>query len=93
MKRLPSVKSLMKHLLLTKEQAQEFRRIAKTESELEESGLNYVDSVSEWSFGVEYFEHKRHKVAYCNAGDTYRITLLKVNGAYRIGCWGDIAEK
>lgn len=30
---------------------------------------------------------------YCNAGDTYTVTILKVNGRFRIGTWGDIVER
>lgn len=36
--------------------------------------------------GAEYCE-------YLNAGDTYTVTLLRVRGRYRVGCWGDVAEK
>lgn len=30
---------------------------------------------------------------YVNLGDTYDTTLLKVNGRYRIGSWGDVVEQ
>jgi hypothetical protein len=29
---------------------------------------------------------------YVNRGDTYATTLMKVNGVYRVGCWGDVVE-
>ena len=43
--------------------------------------------------GVEYFETKKGGCMYLNAGDTYALTLVRFNGAYRVKCWGDIAEK
>lgn len=30
---------------------------------------------------------------YLNAGDSYATTLLRVRGVYRVGCWGDVAER
>ena len=32
-------------------------------------------------------------IGYCNAGDTYAPTLLRVDGAYRVGDWGSIVER
>jgi len=32
-------------------------------------------------------------IRYINMGDTYDTTVLKVNGQYRIGNWGDIVER
>ena len=44
--------------------------------------------------GVESFQTRRGAwVSYLNAGDTYSTTLLYYNGSYRVGCWGDIAER
>ena len=43
--------------------------------------------------GVEYFETKKGGCMYLNSGDTYALTLVRFNGAYRVKCWGDIAEK
>jgi hypothetical protein len=44
--------------------------------------------------GVESFQTRRGGwVSYLNAGDTYATTLLYHNGTYRVGCWGDIAER
>lgn len=44
--------------------------------------------------GVESFQTRRGAwVSYLNAGDTYSTTLLYHNGTYRVGCWGDIAER
>jgi len=44
-------------------------------------------------YGVEGFDTKRGECLYLNAGDTYTPTLVRFNGAYRIACWGDIAER
>lgn len=44
--------------------------------------------------GVEYFETKKGGgCLYLNAGDIYTLTLVRFKGAYRVTCWGDIAEK
>lgn len=43
--------------------------------------------------GVEVFATKKGLCMYLNAGDTYTPTLVRFMGAYRITCWGDIAEK
>ncbi len=32
-------------------------------------------------------------IVYCNAGDTYATTILKVSGKFRVGCWGDLVER
>jgi hypothetical protein len=49
------------------------------------------------TFGVEHIPAGRGRrspaVLYCNAGDTYATTVLKVNGRFRVGCWGDIVER
>jgi hypothetical protein len=43
--------------------------------------------------GVEHFHTKKGGCLYLNAGDTYTLTLVRFNGAYRVSCWGDIAER
>ena len=43
--------------------------------------------------GVEHFFTKKGDCLYLNAGDTYTPTLVRFNGAYRVSCWGDIAER
>ena len=44
--------------------------------------------------GVEAFEVKGGTwCEYLNAGDTYTPTLILFRGAYRVACWGDIAER
>ena len=44
-------------------------------------------------YGVEGFDTKKGECLYLNAGDTYATTLVRFNGAYRITCWGYIAER
>lgn len=34
-----------------------------------------------------------HDVQYCNAGDTYAMTVLYYNGKLKIGDWGSIVER
>lgn len=46
------------------------------------------------SYGVEGFELRDGAwCTYLNTGDTYSPTLLRVRGRYRVGCWGDVAER
>jgi hypothetical protein len=55
------------------------------------------------TYGVEYIRGRRSwdrywydvVLLYCNAGDTYAPTLLynPKTGSYRIGSWGDYAER
>jgi hypothetical protein len=58
------------------------------------------------TYGVEYFfkgtegllcypesMHDSPILTYCNAGDTYALTLLKYRGRWQVGNWGSIAEK
>ena len=34
-----------------------------------------------------------HDIQYCNAGDTYAMTILYYNGKLKIGDWGSIVER
>lgn len=46
------------------------------------------------TYGVEAIRLRDGRyVPYLNAGDTYATTLLRFNGRYTVGCWGDIAER
>lgn len=58
--------------------------------------MSMADELCE-TCGVEYIAHgkgsKSPAIEYCNAGDTYAITLLYVQGTYRVGCWGDYVER
>ena len=55
--------------------------------------MHCLDALGE-SSGVESFELRDGSYCdYLNTGDTYSPTLIRVHGHYRVGCWGDIAEK
>ena len=47
-------------------------------------------------FGAEYIQKghnlKSPAMTYVNMGDTYRVTIIYVNGHFRIGCWGNTVE-
>ena len=43
--------------------------------------------------GVEGFNTNKGQCLYLNAGDTYAPTLVRFNCAYRVACWGDVAER
>lgn len=46
------------------------------------------------TYGVEAFQVRNGDwCEYLNAGCTYATTLLRFRGRYRVGCWGDIAER
>jgi len=45
------------------------------------------------TYGLEAFETPQGVCHYLNAGDTYSPTLILYKKRYRVGCWGDIAEK
>lgn len=45
--------------------------------------------------GVEHLgqsRHTRNHVYYCNAGDTYAVTVLFNGNTLSVGCWGDLVE-
>jgi hypothetical protein len=58
--------------------------------------LEALNAVLE-TYGVEHIPAgigaKSPAIDYCNTGDTYAVTSLRVNGRYRIGSWGDIVER
>lgn len=58
--------------------------------------LQQIDTILR-TFGVEYIpaghNAKSPAIYYCNTGDTYDTTVLKVRGRFRVGCWGDIVER
>jgi hypothetical protein len=49
------------------------------------------------TYGVEGFTEKGITVDYCNTGETYALTLCRVNNrgkvTYRVTSWGDIVER
>lgn len=55
--------------------------------------LTVLDTLA-GTHGVEAFRTRRGDwCEYLNAGDTYAATLLRYRGTYRVGCWGDYAER
>lgn len=54
----------------------------------------YVDC---GTFGVEHIDkgsnRRSPEIEYLNTGDTYDLTVLYVNGRFRVGCCGDIVER
>lgn len=49
------------------------------------------------TYGVEYIPQGRNQkspeIEYCNTGDTYKPTVMLINGKFVLGCWGDIVER
>jgi len=93
---MPSVKTLVEGLRITKEQA----KILREKMEVGK-GLGYYNKISN-GCGIESIglpegcfdncQEAEVHIQYVNHGDSYAITLLKVNGNYRVGCWGDVVE-
>lgn len=58
-----------------------------------------MDRINEMlgTFGIEYIRQghnqKSPAISYCNTGDPYRTTVMRVNGQFRVGNWGDIIER
>lgn len=96
----PSIKSLMLIKDVTREDAIAIRAImagpkGNRNWELKPR-MQRIDEVLH-TYGVEYTpagtNRKSPAFYYCNTGDTYATTVLKVNGRFRVGCWGDIVER
>lgn len=56
-------------------------------------GVEYLFKGSEGLRGDPESMHDSPILTYCNAGDTYALTLLKYRGRWQVGNWGSIAEK
>lgn len=54
----------------------------------------YVDC---GTFGVGHIAEGSNRrspsIEYLNTGDPYELTVLYINGRFRVGCWGDIVER
>jgi hypothetical protein len=109
MKRTPSIKKLASVFGDKAKEAKRILNMTREELEATEDGdkltrlcyhkpalqhlrLTVLDGLA-GTVGVESLETKRGICEYLNMGDPYSTTLLWWNGAYRVGCWGDIAEK
>lgn len=92
----PSVKTLVAAFGL--EKGKKIRAVMERprRDERGKTRLERIDEVLE-TCGVEYQRagcgRRSPEFWYCNAGDTYATTVLKVNGRFRVGCWGDIVER
>lgn len=91
----PSIKTLA--AAFGRDKAILIRRIMVGEHKVNgESRLERIDAVL-GTHGVEYIPAghnlKSPAIYYCNTGDTYGTTVLRVNGTFRVGCWGDIVER
>jgi hypothetical protein len=59
-------------------------------SDLRMTCLNALGETS----GVEAFQVRGGDwCEYLNVGDSYRSTLIRLRGRYRVACWGDIVER
>lgn len=58
--------------------------------------MERIDRILE-TCGVERIPHGHNQrspaITYCNTGDTYNTTIMKINGRFVIGCWGDYVER
>jgi len=93
----PSVKKLMEIKDVTRTDALKIRAIMQGPHRVNgETRMERIDAILQ-TFGVEYIPEghnsKSPAIHYCNCGDTHDWTVLKVNGQFRVGCWGDIVER
>jgi hypothetical protein len=95
--RLPSVKTLMEIKDVTREDALAIRAIMAGPPRV--NGLTRMERIDKVlrTYGVESTppgkNQKSPAIVYCNTGETYDTTVLKINGRFRVGCWGDIVER
>lgn len=89
---MPSIKTLMERLALSKEQASELRRamergrgLAVANRLLNGEGIITID--------LPDTDNPKCHIQYVNMGDTYHATLLKVDGRYVVSDFGYFAEK
>lgn len=58
--------------------------------------MRAIDRVLE-TCGVEYMEPGEGANSpgfyYCNTGETYAATIIKIRSRFRVACWGDIVER
>jgi len=91
----PSVKTLMKIKGVTRGDAEEIRAIWKAVESRRWEARDKIDVILH-TYGVEYLGwHKRQRqhAYYCNAGDSYAITVVFVGLSMRVACWADYIER
>lgn len=94
--RYPSVKSLMQIKDVTRKDALAIRAIMRGPRVESATRMERIDKILN-TCGVEYtmrgHNQKSPGFYYCNAGDTYATTVIRVNGQFRVERWGDIVER
>lgn len=95
--RFPSVATIERGLNVDRATAVEIRKVMdgrRVEKPL--TRMQLIDKLYQ-THGVEYQPRGRNEKSpafyYCNAGDSYAATVVKINGRFRICCWGDIVER
>lgn len=88
--RYPSIKTLATLPGITFEQAKELRKACEVNR-----GLGFYRKLMGYTTErIEVPENKPdHTILYVNTGETYRTTLMLVDGQYRVGNWGDLVEQ
>lgn len=94
---VPSIASLVQIKDVTREDAKQIRSIMTGSGKVDgKTRMERIDVVLR-TRGVEYVSKghtaKSPSFYYCNAGDPYATTVLKVGDRFRVGCWGDIVER
>ena len=99
--RYPSIKALMQIKDVTRADAKQIRAVMACPTlGVGPTRMQQIDSILR-TCGVERIERghgrKSPAIVYCNAGDTYAVTVLRVRTPdgrrFRVGCWGDIVER
>jgi hypothetical protein len=96
----PSLKALQEAFSqwLTLDQLREIKTIMQSPS-VKVNGQTRMERIDKilGTHGVEYVPQGKGANSppfyYCNSGDTYAVTIIKIRGRFRIGTWGDIVER
>lgn len=94
----PSVKTLMQIKDVTKEDAQAIRAVmaGPKRDDNGQSRMQHIDKILN-TCGVEYVPCGQGANSppfyYCNTGDSYAATVVKMRGKFRVTSWGDIVER
>lgn len=95
--RKPSIKMLVSTFEIGETDAKAIRAAMDEDVEFcTPRGLEFADPLIK-GFGVEYIAQGRNSkspaMEYVNMGDSYAVTLIKSNGSYWVGCWGNVVER
>lgn len=95
----PSVKTLTDRLSIDRVKAKQIRAIMtgpRYEPVNQETRLRRIDRVL-GNCGVEHIRRgsnqKSPAICYSNTGDPYGQTVMKIEGRFVVGCWGDLVER